>query len=240
MRKQKAFFNWSGGKDSAFALYKIMQNDEYQINTLLTTVSSEFRRIIQHGVKEELLDKQAESLGLPLHKLLMPSNPDMEVYNSMMKKTLEEFKDQDICTGIFGDIFLEDLRRYREEQFHGMGMQVGFPLWQYPTGKLVKEFIQLGFKAVVVCVNGNYLDKSFAGREIDFDFLKDLPENVDPCGENGEYHSFVYDGPVFGKPVNFTRGEIIKKVYVPPPADHPGSDKYPRVPETVFWYCDLD
>jgi len=240
MNKKPAFFNWSGGKDSCIALHKLLDDNEYDTRYLLTTVSNEFRRIIQHGVKELFLDKQAESVGIPLKKLYMPSNPDMNIYEELMNGMMMEFKDQGICTGIFGDIFLEDLRKYREEQFSKINMNVVFPLWKQPTDILLKDFIRSGFKAVIVCVNGNYLDKSFAGREIDDEFIKDLPPGVDPCGENGEYHSFVYDGPIFKTPVSFNCGEIIKKIYSPPKESKREKSNYQPVPETVFWYCDLN
>jgi uncharacterized protein (TIGR00290 family) len=239
MDKPRAIFNWSGGKDSSLALYKVLQSNEYDIRYLLTTVSSGFRRIIQHGVKEELLDKQAESIGIPLHKLFLPENPDMDIYNSLIKETLIKFKEENIHSGIFGDIFLEDLRKYREEKLAEVNVKAVFPIWKYSTRDLIKEFIDLGFKAVVVCVNENHLEKNFAGREIDADFVNDLPADVDPCGENGEYHSFVYDGPIFKKPVVFGRGEIIKKTYVPSNSIKLNSDGNVPVPETVFWYSDL-
>jgi uncharacterized protein (TIGR00290 family) len=239
MNKQKAIFNWSGGKDSSFALYKAMLSSEYEICYFLTTVSSKFRRIIQHGVKEKLLEMQAESIGIPLYKLFLPDNPDMKIYNSLIKETLIKFKCENIHTGIFGDIYLEDLRKYREEKLAEVGVNAVFPIWKYSTRDLIKEFIELGFKAVIVCVNENYLNKSFAGREINYDFIKVLPSNVDPCGENGEFHSFVYDGPIFKRPVEFQRGELIRKTYFPFNDDRSKNEGYEQVPETSFMYCDL-
>jgi len=239
MNKQKAIFNWSGGKDSSFALFKALQSGEFDINYLLTTVSTGYRRIIQHGVREELLETQAESIGIPLYKLFLPENPDMEIYNALIKETLLKFKQENIHTGIFGDIYLDDLRKYREEKLAEVGVNAVFPIWKYPTIDLIEDFIKIGFKAVVVCVNGNVLDASFAGREIDEDFIKDLPANVDPCGENDEFHSFVYDGPIFKKSIKFQRGEIIKKTYSPSGNDKLNDEGYERVPKTVFWYCDL-
>jgi uncharacterized protein (TIGR00290 family) len=239
MTKQKAIFNWSGGKDSSFALFKALQSGEYDISYLLTTVSTGYKRIIQHGVREELLDMQADSIGIPLYKLFLPENPDMEIYNSLIREILIKFKQENIHTGIFGDIFLEDLRKYREEKLAEVGVNAVFPIWKYPTMDLIKDFIKLGFKAVVVCANENVLDAGFAGREIDMDFIKDLPANVDPCGENGEFHSFVYDGPIFKKSINFRKGEIIKKTYSPSDNDKRKNEDSKRVPETVFWYCDL-
>jgi uncharacterized protein (TIGR00290 family) len=239
MYKPKAIVNWSGGKDSALALYKALQSNEYEISYLLTTVSSGFKRIIQHGVREELLDKQADSIGISLYKLFLPENPEMDTYNSLIKETLINFKKENIHTGIFGDIFLEDLRKYREDKLAEVNVKAVFPIWKISSSELIKEFIDLGFKAVVVCVNENNLDKSFAGREIDADFVKDLPSDVDPCGENGEYHSYVYDGPIFKKPIKFQRGDIIKKIYTPSKSNQLKGEAYPQVPETVFWYCDL-
>jgi uncharacterized protein (TIGR00290 family) len=239
MNKQKAVFNWSGGKDSSIALYKVLLECEYEISYLLTTVSSSFKRIVQHGVKEKLLEMQAESIGIPLYKLYMPENTDMDVYNSLIKQTLLNLKNENINTGIFGDIFLEDLRKYREEKLAEVGVNAVFPIWKYPTHSLVRQFIETGFKAVIVCVNETYLDKSFAGREINFDFIRDLPPGVDPCGENGEFHSFVYDGPIFKKPVKYQLGELIKKTYNPPNNDEVINKEFERVPEIVFWYRDL-
>lgn len=236
MNKPKAIFNWSGGKDSALALHKVIVSGEYDVKYLLTTVSSGFKRIIQHGVREELLEAQAGSIEIPLHKLFLPENPDMEIYNSAIRESLMKFKEEYIHTGIFGDIFLEDLRKYREEKLAEVNVNAVFPLWKMNTHDLIKNFVESGFKAVIVCVNENYLDKSFAGREIDKSFINDLPAGVDPCGENGEYHSFVYDGPIFRRPVKFKRGKIIKKIYVP---SSNSSEDYARVPETVFRYCDL-
>lgn len=239
MNIPKAVFNWSGGKDSSFALYKIINSGEYDVRYLITTVSSDYRRIIQHGVREELLDLQTSSIKLPLKKLYMPANPNMDTYNRLMKETMTSFKSSGIDIAIFGDIFLEDLRKFREEKLSQVKMKAAFPVWKYSTDKLIKEFIDIGFKAVVVCVNEDYLDKSFAGREIDNSFLRSLPGNVDPCGENGEFHTFVYDGPIFNRPVNFRIGEIIKKIYKPGSRVKNQNEKYNQVPETAFWYCDI-
>ncbi len=239
---QNAIFNWSGGKDSALTLYHLLQGKEYNVRWLLTSMSSEYRRISMHGVREELLVKQAESIGIPLHKLIVPTMPSMETYNNLFRDTLNEFRREGIEYSVFGDIFLEDLRVYREKQLAKVKMKGVFPIWKQPTDRLVREFIDLGFKAVIVCVSDRYLDKSFAGRIIDADFLKDLPKDVDPCGENGEFHSFVYEGPIFKKPIAIKIGEVIHKKYEPPPKDkEPSNDTYaPSCPfEAGFWYCDL-
>lgn len=232
--KQKAIFNWSSGKDSALALYKVLMEDNFEVTTLLTSINKEFQRVSMHGVNVSLLEQQAENLGFPLIKMVLPEDPSMEEYNEIMSKTMNGIKAKGVTHSIFGDIFLEDLRKYREEQLQSIGMKAVFPLWQINTADLIHEFLDLGFKTIVTCVNETYLDKSFAGRIIDESFIKDLPENVDPCGENGEFHTFTFDGPVFKKPVNFKAGEIIKKTY-----PKPKSNKDEKDGEYVFWFCDL-
>jgi uncharacterized protein (TIGR00290 family) len=230
MTPTKAIFNWSGGKDSALALYKILQQNEYEIISLLTSISEEHQRISMHGVRTELLDQQAESVGLPLHKMILPESADLEAYNQKMSATLAEFKKQKVEASLFGDIFLEDLRAYREEQLSKANMKGVFPLWKIPSEKLIREFITLGFKTMVVCVNEKYLDSSFAGRIIDDQFLKDIPANVDPCGENGEFHTFVFDGPLFKHPISFSKGAIVQRKY----SSLSGSEA-----DTTFCFCDL-
>ncbi len=227
---KKAIFNWSGGKDSSLSLYYLLQSKEYDVRYLVTSVNSKFNRISMHGVRQELLRQQAESIGIPLHMIMMPEMPTMENYNEMMEQTLKTFKQEGIDYSVFGDIFLEDLKKYREERLALVGMKGVFPIWKIPSPKLVREFIDLGFKAVLVCVDEKVLDRSFVGRCLDDALLKDLPSKVDPCGENGEYHSFVYDGPVFNRPIAFDFGEVVHRDYAAPsaPAVHTG-----------FWYCDL-
>lgn len=209
--KSKALFNWSSGKDSAFALYKILQEEKYDISALLTSINKEFQRISMHGVHVSLLEKQAENLGIPLIKMELPKEPSMEEYRQIMTKTMTGIQAKGVTYSIFGDIFLEDLRKYREDQLNAIGMKAVFPLWKHNTSELIHEFLDLGFKTIVTCVNGSYLDKSFAGRIIDQKFIDDLPKNVDPCGENGEFHTFTFDGPIFKKPVQFEIGETVKK-----------------------------
>lgn len=228
---RKAVFHWSGGKDSSLALYKVLQGNEYEIVQLLTTVNSAHKRISMHGVRDELLERQAKSISIPLHKLMIPEMPSMQVYEALMNNALSELKqqDQDTDVSVFGDIFLEDLRAYREQQLAALQMECVFPLWKIPSADIIREFIDLGFKAVVVCVNARYLDKTFAGRLIDNSFLNDLPAQVDPCGENGEYHSFVYDGPIFNEPIQFETGETVFRSYTT------SSDDI----DNGFWYCDL-
>jgi uncharacterized protein (TIGR00290 family) len=242
--KKKALFNWSTGKDSALALYKTLQNSEFEISCLLTIVNQQFQRVSMHGVRVELLEQQAESIGLPLEIMQIPEMPTMEVYEKVMQETLTKLKNQGVTHSIFGDIFLEDLRKYRENKLAEIGFEGVFPLWKIPTQDLIQEFISLGFKTIVVCVNERFLDKSFVGRIIDQDFINDLPENVDVCGENGEFHTFTFDGPIFSKPIDFEIGEIVYRKYEKPEkeedssntaCDNSSSDAF----DFGFWYCDL-
>jgi len=232
--KPKALFNWSSGKDSVLALYKILKEDQFEVTSLLTSINKEFQRISMHGVHVSLLEKQAESLGFPLIKMELPKEPSMEEYRDMMSTTMEKIKSQGVTNSIFGDIFLEDLRKYREDQLQTIGMEGVFPLWKIDTTDLIHEFLNLGFKTIVTCVNETYLDKSFAGRIIDQDFIKDLPKNVDPCGENGEFHTFTFDGPIFKNSIQFEIGEVVKKTYPKPKSNPEDQDE-----EYVFWFCDL-
>jgi uncharacterized protein (TIGR00290 family) len=230
MKSNKAIFNWSGGKDSSLALHKILQNKEFDIACLMSSVNDYYNRVSMHGVRVELMEQQAASIGLPLQLLRLPEMPSMEDYNRAMFTIMQGFKDDGIDYSIYGDIFLEDLKIYREGQLAKVGMTGVFPIWKRDTTELVQEFIDKGFKAVLVCVNEKYLDKSFAGRLIDESFLKDLPPNVDPCGENGEYHSFVFDGPIFKTPVAFEKGEVVYRKY-----DKGETDNF----DTGFFYLDL-
>ncbi len=239
---KKALFNWSSGKDSALALYKILQNPEFKIDYLLTSVNQQFQRISMHGVRVELLQQQAESIGIPLEIMEIPEMPTMEVYESVMQQKLEKLKNKGISYSVFGDIFLEDLRQYREDKLATMGFEGVFPIWRIPTKELIQEFISLGFQTVVVCVNERYLDKSFVGRIINQQFIDDLPENVDVCGENGEFHTFCFDGPIFQKPIDFKLVEIVYRKYEKPKTDSSNtacdSDDSTAY-DYGFWYCDL-
>jgi uncharacterized protein (TIGR00290 family) len=241
---QPAIFNWSGGKDSALALYKVQQAGHYRIQTLLTTVSESYQRISMHGVRTALLARQTASLGLPGRQLLLPEMPSMAAYERLLTRTMAELKSEGATAAIFGDIFLEDLRRYREEKLAAAGWGAVFPLWGVPTGELMREFLALGFKTITTCVNDKYLDQRFVGRVIDEQFLRDLPADVDPCGENGEFHTFVFDGPNFREPVAFERGEVVHRRYTPAPktddAGYECGDAADSSPfDTGFWYCDL-
>lgn len=213
MKKEKAIMNWSGGKDSALALYALQNAEKYELDGLLTTINEQFNRVSMHGLREELLDLQAERIGLPLHKIKLPFKVSMDIYNKRIGNKMQELKDEGLRHSVFGDIFLEDLRAYREKQLEQVNFKGVFPIWGKNTTELIHEFVDLGFKAVLICVNAKHLGKEFLGREIDLSLLNDLPKEVDPCGENGEYHSFVYDGPIFSKPIAFEKGDIVSRSY---------------------------
>ncbi len=218
--KEKILFTWSGGKDSAMALYELKKTPDYEITALLTTITENYDRISMHGVRRALLEKQADSLGLPLEKIFITKNSSNEEYETVMRAALEKYRRAGVTSVAFGDIFLEELRRYREDNLSKMGMKAVFPIWKRDTPELAHTFIDLGFKAVITCVDSHVLDRSFAGREFDRKFLSELPKGVDPCGENGEFHSFVYDGPIFQKRIFHATGEVILR-------------------DKRFYYCDL-
>lgn len=240
MIRPKAIFNWSGGKDSSLALYHILKENNFDINSLVTTVNSKFDRISMHGVRKELLYIQGESIGLSIKEIRLPEMPSMSDYDEIMKKELSVFKQEGVTHSIFGDIFLEDLRDYRINRLKEVGLKGHFPLWKRDTRELVHEFIDLGFKTIVVCVKSDALHKDFAGRIIDHDFLNDLPVNVDPCGENGEFHTFVFDGPIFKKPIELEIGETVFREYKAPKNTNDvcnGSESKPKA--AGFYFCDL-
>lgn len=211
--KEKVLMNWSGGKDSAMALYNILNNKDYQVEGLLTSVNAVNQRISMHGVSGSLLVKQAESIGLSLTKINLPESSDMTAYENIMEQTLSTFTEQGIRTSVFGDIFLEDLRKYREKQLEKIGWKAIFPLWKKDTRNLVYEFLELGFRTRICCINKQYLNSDFLGCDLDEYLIDKLPENVDPCGENGEFHTFVYAGPVFQNNLSIKNGERVEKSY---------------------------
>ncbi len=239
MSRQEAIMNWSGGKDSALALHYSLQSGRWNIRRLLTSVNDAYGRISMHGVRTELLIAQAERIGIPVQMLQLSGNVSMAEYNTRMRETLQPIQEQGVTHSIFGDIFLEDLRQYREEQLARVQLTGAFPLWQRNTTELMHEFVDLGFRAVLVCVNEKHLNADFLGRELNLDLLKDLPKPVDPCGENGEYHSFVYDGPIFSSPVPFMKGEIVRRSYTPSGSTDCHTDESDRNWDTGFWYQDL-
>lgn len=204
-----------------------MKDPGYRVEYLLTSVNVHHQRVSMHGLRAELLHRQVSAIGIPSGILNLPEQPDNDTYEKCMEQKVKELCAQGFTHAAFGDIFLEDLRQYREVQSARCNVRAVFPLWKRDTKQLMLEFLGAGFKAVVVCVNASLLDQSFAGRVVDECFIRDLPGNVDPCGENGEFHTFCYDGPIFREPVLFTRGEVIYREY------ETGAAK------NGFWFCDL-
>jgi len=204
-------FSWSGGKDSALALHCLLRDPAFQVVSLLTTVTEGYDRISMHGVRRELLHRQAESIGLPVEEVVIPPQCVNSVYESRMAEAVLRFRSRGVMHFAFGDIFLRDLRTYREEKLLSEGMTALFPLWDVDTRELARRFLAAGFRAFTVCIDPRKLDKSFAGRELDQAFFNDLPPTVDPCGENGEFHTFVFDGPIFSRPVDVTLGEVVQR-----------------------------
>lgn len=216
----KIILSWSGGKDAALALYELQRSRQYEVAGLLTTVTEEYDRISMHGVRRSLLERQAQSLGLPLEIVLISSNTSDEEYDRKMEEVLEKHLAAGVCCVAFGDVFLEDVRQYREDNLQRIGMKGLFPIWKRDTAKLAQRFIDLGFEAIITCVDSEALDRAFVGRVFDAQFLADLPPGVDPCGENGEFHSFVYGGPMFRERIAHRKGEVVLR-------------------DERFWYCDL-
>lgn len=217
---EKVLVSWSGGKDSALALYELKKAGGYEVCALLTTVTEEYDRISMHGVRRALLEQQAASLGLSLEQVSISADMSSEEYGARMREVLERHLARGVSSVVFGDVFLEDVRKYREDNLSKVGMRGLFPLWGRDTGELAHTFVDLGFEAVITCVDTHILDGGFVGRVFDRQFLSELPAGVDPCGENGAFHSFVYAGPVFGERIAYTKGETVLR-------------------ENRFQYCDL-
>ena len=208
---ESVLFSWSGGKDGAMALYELRRTGRYKVLALLTTLTEGYDRICMHGVREVLLEQQAACLGLSLSKVRIPKDSDMEEYEAEMQKILTHYQGLGISSVVFGDVFLEDLKEYRRAKLSQMGLGAIFPVWKRDTAELARTFIDMGFKAVITCVDTHAIDRAFAGRVFDRRFLRDITSGVDPCGENGEFHSFVYDGPIFKKSVPHEVGEIVMR-----------------------------
>ena len=209
--KSKAWLSWSSGKDSAWSLHVMRQRGEVEITALLTTVNQKYRRAAMHGVRESLLDAQGVAAGFPLVKVQIPSPCPNEVYERAMIEAMERARAQGITHVVFGDLFLEDIRKYREENLAKCGMTPVFPLWLRNTRELANEMIDSGLRAYLTCVDPKRLAASFAGRAFDMRLLADLPAHVDPCGENGEFHTCVVAGPMFASPIGVNVGEIVER-----------------------------
>ena len=236
MIKPKAILCWSGGKDSAYCLHKVLSEKQFDVKYLLTTINDNFKRISMHGVREELLDKQADAIGIPLLKVWVSEGTNKE-YESQMENVLLQVKSEGIDNVIFGDIFLEDLRVYRENNLSKVGMKGGFPLWKMDTTNIINDFLRLKFRTVICCTNDGYLGEEWAGREIDNSFLEQLPPNVDPCGENGKFHTFCFEGPIFKKKINFKLGETVYKALELKTSNSDITSV--NVKTKGFWFCDI-
>lgn len=217
---KKAVFSWSTGKDSALALWSVMDAGEYEIVELITTVTEGYDRVSMHGVRSALLEMQAESMGIPLRKILIPKDCTNDIYEKIMTDVMREYSLKGVDTVIFGDLFLEDIREYREKQLAREGMNAYFPIWNSDTRQVSEMLLKKGFKSVITCVDGGILSGEFAGMDYNREFIDMLPDNVDPCGENGEFHTFAYDGPLFRQRIGFSKGDVTLR-------------------DNRFYYCDL-
>jgi uncharacterized protein (TIGR00290 family) len=228
--KIKFSLSWSGGKDSAFALWKLLNDKRFEVCRLHTTLGEETRRVGLHGIHEDLIVLQAASLGLPLDRIYYPASGDNQAYEQAMNKYLDCLESEGIRHIAFGDIFLEDLRNYREAKLAERGFHAIFPLWKMDTTVLANDFIKAGFKTLICAANADLISKEKVGMDFSKEFLESLPDGVDPCGENGEFHSFCYAGPIFGKDLEIGVGEILSKSYDIPLADGAVDKKY-------YWFA---
>lgn len=233
--KKKVTISWSGGKDSAFALYKILASGEYDVAGLHTVINTETKRVGLHGVREELIQMQAQSIGLPLHIIYLDGSDDNAAYEKAMHTYYEQIAGS-VDAIMFGDIFLEDLRSYREKLLSKFSIEPVYPLWGMNTNYLIEEFIELGFKTALCSANASYFTPEQVGATIDLDFVQALSSEVDPCGENGEFHTFVYDGPLFRKRVQINLGEIVEKKYSYTKKKSNGEEE---MVSTTFLFCDF-
>jgi uncharacterized protein (TIGR00290 family) len=234
--KKKVTISWSGGKDSAFALFKILASGEYEVVSLHTVIGQETKRVGLHGVREELIELQAESIGIPLVKLYLPDSGDHEAYTSLMRSFYKSCARNGIHGVVFGDIFLEDLKKFREELLRDAGLHPCFPLWKIDTRLLVHDFINANFKTLICSADAALFTSDTVGKTIDHEFLNALPPHVDPCGERGEFHTFVYEGPVFKRSIPVALGEIVRKEYHYQKKNDDGSLD---TVTSAFWFQDL-
>lgn len=223
MGNNRSVFSWSGGKDGAYALYEVEQSEEYEITELLTTISEAYQRSVHHGVRKELIKRQSSELGIPVNLIELPEDCSNDEYESIMSDTLSDYNERGFTTIIYGDIHLEDIREYREENLARTNVAGHWPIWAKDTSSLVEEFLASDFRAITVAVDAEKLDRSFVGRELNRDLLNELPVEVDPFGEHGEYHTFVWDGPNFSQPIEFEIGDKVQREHG----------------DTTIYYCDL-
>ncbi|HTX40863.1 MAG TPA: hypothetical protein VMD25_03470 [Acidobacteriaceae bacterium] len=209
--KRRLTLSWSSGKDSAWALHLLRQRSDYEVAGLLTTLNAKFDRVAMHSTRRALLEAQAAAAGLPLHVVPLPWPCSNEHYEAAMQTACAGILASGVDMIAFGDLFLEDVRRYREEKLQGTGLTPVFPVWGLDTRELSRQMIAAGLRARIVCVDPRKLPSDFAGRDFDEDFLRELPPGVDPCGENGEFHSFVYAGPIFREPIPIESGDVVER-----------------------------
>ncbi|MBA4166682.1 MAG: diphthine--ammonia ligase [Chitinophagaceae bacterium] len=236
MSKIPVLLCWSGGKDCSYALYQLMQDDRYEVISLISTINGNYRRLSIHGVREELIDAQAKSIGIPLRKVYVYKGNNEE-YEQQMNQAFTEFRQKGVGVVAFGDIFLEDVRSYREETLKAIGMSAIFPIWKTDTRILVQDFIDKGFISHTCCITDGYLSKQWVGRKIDKEFIEELPQTVDPCGENGEFHTFCSNGPIFNEPIGFSMGELEYWLFEQP-LEH-NATVLTEKKIKGFWFCDL-
>ena len=228
---KKAVLFWSAGKDSAMTLHSLKQDPQVEIMGLVTTLNSGIERISMHGISEKVLDRQVEQLGFPIIKMWVPNQPDYYSYEEAFLKTCTKLLEMGVDTLVFGDIFLEDLRAYREELASKAGLNTYFPLWKRSANELKQVLTDEGFEAITCCVQSDKLGNNWIGKQLNADFFKNLPSGIDPFGENGEFHTFCYKGPVFRNPINFETGEVVFK-----PLQIKQTD---RAEDTGFLYLDI-
>lgn len=233
MERKKAVFNWSGGKDSALALYKILQDETYEVVSLLTTVNSHSRRSTMHGIPTSLLLKQAESIGLPLYIVDLTPKGDMADYETAMSTAVSHFLQHGVSHFVFGDIFLHDVRSYREKQLSPYGITVVEPLWDKTSEQIMDAFLKSGLQTVIVTITEGSVSEALIGRVIDRDLIESLPPQVDVCGENGEYHTFCYAGGMFHEPITFSLGTPMRQSF---PIKHDDGN----VKEYTYWFANLN
>ncbi len=230
MQPHKTYFNWSSGKDSSFALFLILKDQAYNVDLLVTTINSHYNRVSMHGLRRNVLEAQTKALNLPLKTIELPEMPSMEDYEVIITKATNYLVAANYTHCVFGDIFLEDLRTYRDNNLKPFNLTPIYPLWKMDTKELITKFINLGFKAVIVCAKAEFFDEEFVGQTLTHQLIEDLPKEVDVCGENGEFHTFCYNGPIFSSPVTYNLGEKTYREYNTPNTENGKSG---------FWFCDI-
>jgi uncharacterized protein (TIGR00290 family) len=235
--KEKVAISWSGGKDCTLALHKILESRQFDACSLHTTFNEDTKRVGLHGIRQSLIEQQAESLGITLDKILISSSEDHLSYETAMRDYYKNLATKGVKKVMFGDIFLEDLKAYREKMLEAYGMEGIFPLWKSRSRSVAIQFIEAGFKGLVCSANSNYFDRQIVGNNYDLNFINSLPAEVDPCGENGEFHTFVYDGPIFKKRITVKRKQVEAKEYTYK-ITLPNGESESRL--SKFWFKELE